>query len=882
MVGIFGNNNEGTRTITLINISTDLIAGAMNAKLSQQQVANFSAPRQSTNSAFGPDVIAPWDRPPSTLTLPDGLGEQLARSPLFARNDPDVLTSGGNETSENLFRLWKGLKKMQELANFALNDSRGERLLPQLDKQFSRYQEEVATFLNNNRFDGVNVLHGPLTTKVETDARIPRDRSVYEGRLQFSSTDEVVAGLGSGAQFNINIVKSDDTSVDIAINLDDMGATEKTVANIVNHVNEQLEAAEVTTRFRTNRDDDGRIGLKIERSILETVNLTPVDSAAAVYVSGTSGDGDFAKASLRKFTEIDTTPTQKFDVKQEVTDGVSAAYATALGPNGEVYTLGTTTGDVGGQVVGGEQDVFLTRHDAAGNEVWRRLVGASNSADGLGLAVAADGSIAISGKADAPLTEGSPDNGINSFVTLYDADGEAQWTRNTGPAAVDSAFAVDFDDVTGDVIVVGATAGPISGQTHNGGQDAYVSRLSASTGSLVEQVQFGDAGDEIATAVTVRNGIIHVAGQDDSQGFLKTFDVNDLASGPILDVAIGGAGETTRAAAIQVNDAGQIFVAGDTTDASFTGAGTDGRLTHSGSSDAFVARFDGTTGAMDVGAYVGSAGADKARGLALSGGEIYLVGQTRGDLQGNTLIGSQDGFVARLDANGAPQSVTTMSGINGHAELNGIAVDESGDSVLTKLGLGHGDIGDLGSLTVTSNSAVRPGMSFTLAIGDGPERRIEIEADDSIRWVAFQMNRILGNDGVAEVKKDGDFEFLRITAKGKNEVKIGAGPEGFDALAGLGLREGSIFGKEVKDDKSFFGLGFGFVDLSNRERAEEARDHMGFTLQQVEKAFEFLEKKEKDPLAARRLEAALAQPPAHLQKQIASYQAALLRLTGQG
>ena len=202
--------------------------------------------------------------------------------------------------------------------------------------------------------------------------------------------------------------------------------------------------------------------------------------------------------------------------------------------------------------------------------------------------------------------------------------------------------------------------------------------------------------------------------------------------------------------------------------------------------------------------------------------------------------------------------------------------------MLTKLGLGHGDIGDLGSLTVTSNSAVRPGMSFTLAIGDGPERRIEIEADDSIRWVAFQMNRILGNDGVAEVKKDGDFEFLRITAKGKNEVKIGAGPEGFDALAGLGLREGSIFGKEVKDDKSFFGLGFGFVDLSNRERAEEARDHMGFTLQQVEKAFEFLEKKEKDPLAARRLEAALAQPPAHLQKQIASYQAALLRLTGQG
>mgnify|MGYP000032165841 CR=1 FL=1 len=881
MVGIFSNNSN-TRTITLINISTDLLAGAMNAKIAEQQVGNFTAPRQSTGSAFGPDVIAPWDRPESSLTLPEGLGEQLARSPLFSRNDPDVLTNGGNDTSENLFKLWKGLKKMQELANFALNDSRSERLLPQLDAQFSRYQSEVSDFLNANKFDGVNVLHGPLTTKVETDARIPRDRSVYEGRLQFSSTDDVVAGLDTQTRFDINIVKSDDTNVDIAIDLSEMGTTEKTVANIVNHLNEKLEAAEVTTRFRTNRDDDGRIGLKIERSILETVSLSPVDSEAAVYVSGTSGDGDFAKASLRKFTDIGATPTQNFDVKQEAEDGVSEAFATALGPNGEVYTLGNTTGDVGGQVVGGEQDVFLTRHDAAGNEVWRRLVGASGSAEGLGLAVAADGSIAISGKADSPLTEGSPDNGINTFVSLYDADGEAVWTRNTGPAAADSGFSVAFDDASGDVIVVGATAGALSGQTHNGGQDAYVSRLSASSGSLVEQVQFGDAGNELATAVTVKDGVVYVAGQDDSQGFLKTFDIDDLSSGPVLDTTIGGAGETTRAAAIEVDDSGRIFVAGNTTDATFTGAGVDGRLTHSGSNDAFVARFDGTTGAMDFGAYVGGAGSDQANGMALANGEIYLVGETRGELQGNNLVGSQDGFLARLDANGAPQSVTTMSGINGHATLTGISVDDSGDSVLTKLGLGHGDIGDLGSLTVTSNSAVRPGMSFTLAIGDGPERKIEIEADDSIRWVAFQMNRVLGQDGIAEVKKDGDYEYLRITARGDNEVRIGGGPDGFDALPGLGLREGSVFGKEVKDDDSFFALGFGFVSLNtDREGIEEARDHMGFTLQQVEKAFEFLQKKEKDPLAARRLEAALAQPPAHLQKQIASYQAALSRLTGQ-
>ena len=151
-----------------------------------------------------------------------------------------------------------------------------------------------------------------------------------------------------------------------------------------------------------------------------------------------------------------------------------------------------------------------------------------------------------------------------------------------------------------------------------------------------------------------------------------------------------------------------------------------------------------------------------------------------------------------------------------------------------------------------------------------------------MRGGAFQMDRVLGEDGTAEGKRDGDYDYRRITAGGDNEVRVGGGPDGFDALPGLGLREGSVFGKEVKDDDSFFALGFGFVSLNtDREGIEEARDHMGFTLQQVEKAFEFLQKKEKDPLAARRLEAALAQPPAHLQKQIASYQAALSRLTGQ-
>lgn len=882
MVGIFGSNNgSGARTITLFNIDSSLLQSSMNVRLNQQalsQVASTSA----TAAGRGAAVIAPWERPASSLDLPDSLSEHLSRAPLFDPKDPDVNRKGISDNDKTLFTMWKGLRKMQSLAEFAATDKRADVFRTQLDKQFARYEQEVMDFVSKARLQGIDVLAGPLKSEIEATSRIPRSRSTYEGRLLFSGTDQELTGIGTMTRFDINITKSDGSSHDIAIDLDEMGTTPKTLANIVNHVNTQLETAEVTTRFRTNRDEDGRYGLKIERSILETVTLSPVDAESAVYVAGTSGDGVYSKASLRKFTDLAGTPVQAFDAKTEATDGTSQAWASALGPNGEVYALGTTTGDIDGLVVGGEQDVFLTRYDAAGNEVWRRLVGASGTADGYGLAVAADGSIAIAGKADAPLTPGSPDNGINSFVTLFDSDGETRWTRNTGPLAPDAAFSVAFDDASGDVVVAGTTAGALSGQTHNGGQDAWVSRLSAGTGSLVEQVQFGDTGAEAATAVTVKDGTVYVAGNDDGQAFLRSYTLGSFAAGPVLDTTFGGIAETTRVAAIAVDDSGRIYLAGDTTDAGFTGAGLDGRQAHGGASDAYVARFDATTGAMDFGAYLGGSGADRARGLALAGGEVVVVGDTTGSIGGNTLVGSRDAFLARLDSEGVPLSTTTMTGINGRAELHGVAVDPEGDSLLTRLGLGHGDIGDLGSLTVASTTAVRPGMTFALAVGDGPARSIEIEADDSIRWLAFQVNRVLGRNGIAEVKKDGlDAEYLKISARDSSRITLKAGNEGFDALPGLGMRETTIYGPDVKKDDTVFALGFGgFVNLQDKKASKKAMDHMGFTLQQIEKAATRLEEVARDPLAKRRQEALAKPAPAHLQKQIASYQAALTRLTG--
>jgi len=879
MVGIFGNNDSQTRTITLFSVDPTLLQGAFNAKLAQQSAALLPKITQSNQNRFGPDVLPPWEKPLSELDLPEELGQHLSQTNLFAGTD-DGLRSDLTKTQEGLFRMWKGLKKMEALATFAATDKRADLVRGQLQSQFERYESELFAFAAQQQLTGVTVIAGPVEDEVETESRVPRSSSEYEGKQLFDNISDEVPGLDTNTRFNINVVKNDGTLIDLNIDLADMGATTKSLANISEHLNTELEAAGVTTRFFTYGNSDGKFGLKVTRSILETVTLTPIDAEPVAYVAGTSGDGDFAKGSLRKFTDLSGTPTQEFDVKTEVEDGNSELLAVAKGSNGEVFTLGTATGDIDGLLVGGEQDVFLTKYDASGKQIWRRMVGATDTAEGYGLAIADDGSIAISGRANKPLTSGSPDNGINSFVTLYDSSGESQWTRNTGPTAVDAAFAVDFD-ASGNVIVVGATAGPLSGQTHQGGQDGYVQKLSASSGTVLDQIQYGSTTDETATAVTVDNGIIYVASNEDGQGVVRTFDVNDIAAGTQQTVTIGGVAETTRLSAITVDGAGKIFVGGDTTDTSFTGAGADGRLTHAGGADGFVVRIDEATASIDFGAYIGSSETDRVRAIALSGsGEIFVTGETGGDLDGNSLVGTRDGFLTRMDANGAPLSTKTYSGINGRVDSNGIIIDEAGDSPLTRLGIGHGDIGDTGSLTVAAATAVRPGMTFSVQVDEGAQRRIEIEADDSIRWVAFELNRVIGSAGLAEVKKDGDFEFLKITAKGDSRISIRNGIEGFDALPGLGLRAGDVYGEEVNDDESVFALGFGgFVDLTDFEKADKAREHMGFALSQIEKAFEFLTEGAKDPLAKRRQEALLQQPPQFLQNQIANFQAALQRLS---
>ena len=109
---------------------------------------------------------------------------------------------------------------------------------------------------------------------------------------------------------------------------------------------------------------------------------------------------------------------------------------------------------------------------------------------------------------------------------------------------------------------------------------------------------------------------------------------------------------------------------------------------YSGSSDAFVAKFDGT-GALQWNTFLGSSSFDGGVGIAVdSSGKVYVVGNSNATWGSpvRPFTGSGDAFVAKLDGSGALQWNTFLGADVG----NSIAVDTSGNVYVAGSGYYNG------------------------------------------------------------------------------------------------------------------------------------------------------------------------------------------------
>jgi Beta-propeller repeat len=806
----------------------------------------------------------------------------LARDTLSARGNP-LLAADNNK----LFALYNAFNRLDTIAKMASRDETLSGVRPGLDRDYQEGLDQVLEFLKTAEFTNLAVLTGKKAASVTSLGSIAYAKLNYTGGalVKSAAVFNPLPGVSSADSFTISITKAGVTT-NVVIDLADVQGT-LTLDNINAHVNDELEAAGFTTRFKRVQtggdltEGTATWGIQITEVPSERVELSSSQATPAIYVAGSTGKADNLQGRLIKLTDLDTTPASQFSANIKPDTGTAAAKAIATDDDGNVYVVGNSTGSFGSAINQASEDVFLTKYDSAGNVQWTRLLGSGGSAGAYSLAVdPSNGSVVVAGSVTGDLTPTSIGGGTDSFVAKYDADGKQTWVRQIAPATNDRASAVSID-ASGNIYVGGQTGGVIaSGQTSAGGTDAYLTKLT-SAGTLVYHRQFGTSAEDSTTHTAIASdGNVVVASVENGHAILGKYSSADNTSPALWELDLGDL-QGGALGGITISG-GKIYLSGATANASLNAGGAASIAnTNSGGRDTFVFTAS-EAGAADFVSYAGTSASEQGGSIAVAGGKIYLSGTTIGAFPGATSNGVHNLFVAQMDANGAFQWAKQYGGVDGTSQGAAIAADATGSSVLDALKLRRGAIATHSSNQIEAQLTARAGDYFTLKIeGRSATRdvKITIAKGETLRSLALKINSALLFDGKASAYPVKGGQVLKLAVNEGVKVELVAGPKDFDALAGLGLSPQTLVGDEKKDDDSSkdsepafqtIGLGLdGKLNLLEKKDAAHAHVVMMAAMALIKQAYNKINGLEKPNAAP------TGPAPAYLQARLANYQQAL-------
>jgi Ca2+-binding RTX toxin-like protein len=148
----------------------------------------------------------------------------------------------------------------------------------------------------------------------------------------------------------------------------------------------------------------------------------------------------------------------------------------ATGPDGSVYIVGDTWGNLGGQGSVGLNDVYLSKFNPDGSKAWTKQRGTTAMDFCSGVTVGEDGSVYISGSTEGGFDGQSSNGGRDAYVAKYNSEGDLLWTKPLDTGVWAHALGVTLG-ANGAVYVAGTTEGSLNGQTYNGNDDAFLVKL---------------------------------------------------------------------------------------------------------------------------------------------------------------------------------------------------------------------------------------------------------------------------------------------------------------------------------------------------------------------------------------------------------------------
>ncbi|MDB9315365.1 SBBP repeat-containing protein [Spirulina sp. CS-785/01] len=272
----------------------------------------------------------------------------------------------------------------------------------------------------------------------------------------------------------------------------------------------------------------------------------------------------------------------------------------------------------------------------------------------------------------------------DGFIAKYDEAGNPLWTQQLNSPDTDELYGVTTDSL-GDVYAVGSTHGSIEGHPNLGGKDAILVKYDGS-GNLIWSKQFGTtAHDQLHKIISDNAGHFYSVGYTD--GVMDGETDQGGANALLIKWDNEGNAIWTKQLKSETNAStigwdlaydeatGHVYITG------YSPGSLDGE-TNAGSNDAFIAKYD-SEGNLDWNRQLGTPEHDEAYAIALDAdGNPYISGWTQGSLEGHTLNGEYDGFVAKYDPQGH-LLWTEQYGTEGKDINHGINIDEHGQVTVT-------------------------------------------------------------------------------------------------------------------------------------------------------------------------------------------------------
>ena len=272
-----------------------------------------------------------------------------------------------------------------------------------------------------------------------------------------------------------------------------------------------------------------------------------------------------------------------------------------------------------------------------------------------------------------------------------------------------------------------------------------------------------DYGESIATDNNYNVYVlINTRANNDLDNIIMKFD----SSGTQLwSTAIGGTDEDEGMGLI-TNDSNQVFLIGHTASDDFPVQNAY-QSSINGPRDMYLVKFN-NDGSVDWATYYGGSGFDKSGDISIDNNQdLVIVGSTfssdfpvSNDAFQNTIVGSQDGVVAKLDQSGNPIWATFIGGSN-IDELAGVACDNNNNIII-------------GGSTESTDLVITFGVFQTSAAGETDMIMARFGSDGQNHWTTYYGGSLTESGGEVGVDNEGNAYMTGSTNSGNFPVSQGA------------------------------------------------------------------------------------------------------------